>query len=49
MAFQLYLGMASRMAAELGSTFVKTYYCENFEEVTNICPAPIEIAGGKKN
>jgi len=43
-----YLGMASRMAAEMGSTFVKTYYCENFEEVTNICPAPIVIAGGKK-
>ncbi|MFW9821003.1 MAG: 3-hydroxy-5-phosphonooxypentane-2,4-dione thiolase, partial [Candidatus Thorarchaeota archaeon] len=43
-----YLGMASRMAAEMGATFVKTYYCENFEEVTNICPAPIVIAGGKK-
>ncbi len=43
-----YLGMASRMAAEMGSTFVKTYYCENFEEVTSICPAPIVIAGGKK-
>ena len=43
-----YLGMASRMAAELGATFVKTYYCENFEEVTGICPAPVVIAGGKK-
>ena len=43
-----YLGMASRMAAEMGATFVKTYYCENFEEVTSICPAPIVIAGGKK-
>jgi len=43
-----YLGMASRMAAELGSTFVKTYYCENFENVTSICPVPIVIAGGKK-
>lgn len=43
-----YLGMASRMAVELGATFVKTYYCENFEEVTNICPAPVVIAGGKK-
>ncbi len=43
-----YLGMASRMAAEMGATFVKTYYCENFEEVTNICPAPVVIAGGKK-
>ena len=43
-----YLGMASRMAAEMGATFVKTYYCENFEDVTSICPAPIVIAGGKK-
>ncbi len=43
-----YLGMASRMAAEIGTTFVKTYYCENFEDVTSICPVPIVIAGGKK-
>ncbi len=41
-----YLGMASRMAAEMGATFVKTYYCENFEQVTGICSAPIVIAGG---
>ncbi len=41
-----YLGMASRMAAEMGSTFVKTYYCEEFEKVTGICPSPIVIAGG---
>ncbi|MHA1688784.1 MAG: 3-hydroxy-5-phosphonooxypentane-2,4-dione thiolase [Promethearchaeota archaeon] len=43
-----YLGMASRLAAEMGATFVKTYYCENFEEVISICPVPIVIAGGKK-
>lgn len=43
-----YLGMASRMAAEMGATFVKTYYCPNFENVTSICPVPIVIAGGKK-
>jgi len=43
-----YLGMASRMAAEMGATFVKTYYCDNFENVTSICPVPIVIAGGKK-
>jgi len=43
-----YLSMASRMAAEMGATFVKTYYCEDFEEVTSICPAPVVIAGGKK-
>ena len=43
-----YLGMASRMAAEMGATFVKTYYCEDFQNVTSICPVPIVIAGGKK-
>jgi putative autoinducer-2 (AI-2) aldolase len=43
-----YLGMASRMAAEMGATFVKTYYCDNFENVTSICPVPVVIAGGKK-
>jgi len=43
-----YLSMASLMAAEMGATFVKTYYCEDFEEVTSICPAPVVIAGGKK-
>ncbi|MBY9014484.1 MAG: hypothetical protein KGD68_02210 [Candidatus Lokiarchaeota archaeon] len=43
-----YLDMASSMAAELGATFVKTYYCDNFENVTSICPVPVVIAGGKK-
>lgn len=43
-----YLGMASRMAAEMGATFVKTYYCEDFDQVTGICPVPVVIAGGKK-
>jgi len=44
-----YLGMASRVIAELGAQAVKTYYCEpGFEEVTHACPVPILIAGGKK-
>jgi putative autoinducer-2 (AI-2) aldolase len=43
-----FLGMASRMAAEMGATMVKTYYCENFDQVTGICPCPVVIAGGKK-
>jgi putative autoinducer-2 (AI-2) aldolase len=43
-----YLSLASRMAAELGASIVKTYYCENFERVVETCPAPIVIAGGKK-
>jgi len=44
-----YLGMATRVCAEIGCQFVKTYYCaEGFEEVTAGCPVPIVIAGGKK-
>jgi len=44
-----YLSLASRMLAEFGAQFVKTYYCaEGFEKVTATCPVPIVIAGGKK-
>lgn len=43
-----YLGLASRIAAELGAHFVKTYYCDGFEKVVNNCPIPVVIAGGKK-
>src|ERR671930_1403345 len=43
-----YLGLASRVAAEQGAHIVKTYYCENFEQVAEGCPVPLIIAGGKK-
>lgn len=43
-----YLGLACRIAAELGAHFVKTYYCEEFEKVVESCPVPLVIAGGKK-
>jgi len=43
-----YFSLACRIAAEQGAHIVKTYYCENFEEVVNSCPVPIIIAGGKK-
>jgi 3-hydroxy-5-phosphonooxypentane-2,4-dione thiolase len=44
-----YLGMATRICAELGAQFVKTYYCSpGFEQVTAGCPVPIVMAGGKK-
>jgi len=43
-----YLGLACRIAAELGAQIVKTYYCEGFEKVINGCPVPVIIAGGKK-
>lgn len=40
--------LATRIVAELGANIVKTYYCENFEEVVAACPVPIVVAGGKK-
>jgi putative autoinducer-2 (AI-2) aldolase len=44
-----YLGLATRICAELGAQIVKTYYCaEGFERVTAGCPVPIVMAGGKK-
>jgi 3-hydroxy-5-phosphonooxypentane-2,4-dione thiolase len=44
-----YLGLATRIIAELGAQVVKTYYCEpGFEKVTAGCPVPIVMAGGKK-
>jgi putative autoinducer-2 (AI-2) aldolase len=43
-----YMSLASRMAAELGASIVKTYYVEGFEKVVETCPVPIVIAGGKK-
>ena len=43
-----YLGLACRIAAEMGAHMVKTYYCEDFEKVVEGCPVPIVIAGGKK-
>ncbi|MFH1054643.1 MAG: 3-hydroxy-5-phosphonooxypentane-2,4-dione thiolase [Candidatus Altiarchaeota archaeon] len=43
-----YMALASRMAAELGASIVKTYYVEGFERVVDTCPVPIVIAGGKK-
>ena len=44
-----YLGLATRICAELGAQVVKTYWCpEGFERVTAGCPVPIVMAGGKK-
>ncbi|MEW6001583.1 MAG: 3-hydroxy-5-phosphonooxypentane-2,4-dione thiolase [Nitrospirota bacterium] len=43
-----YLGLACRIAAEMGAHFVKTYYCENFYKVVEGCPVPVVMAGGKK-
>lgn len=44
-----YMRLATRICAELGASYVKTYYVpEDFETVTAACPVPIVIAGGKK-
>lgn len=44
-----YFRLATRMCAELGAHFIKTYYVEKeFETITSCCPVPIVIAGGKK-
>ena len=44
-----YMRLACRICAELGATYVKTYYVEEgFDTVTSSCPVPIVIAGGKK-
>lgn len=40
--------LATRMLAEFGAQIVKSYYCENFEQVAAACPVPIVVAGGKK-
>ena len=41
-----YLAMCCRIAAELGARVVKTYWCEDFDRVTNGCPVPVVMAGG---
>jgi putative autoinducer-2 (AI-2) aldolase len=43
-----FLSLSCRIAAELGATYVKTYYCDEFEKVVESCPIPIVIAGGPK-
>jgi putative autoinducer-2 (AI-2) aldolase len=44
-----YMRLATRICAELGATYVKTYYVDkDFDTVTASCPVPIVIAGGKK-
>jgi putative autoinducer-2 (AI-2) aldolase len=44
-----YFRLATRICAELGAQYVKSYYIEDgFETVTASCPVPIVMAGGKK-
>ncbi|QWR77927.1 3-hydroxy-5-phosphonooxypentane-2,4-dione thiolase [Candidatus Magnetomonas plexicatena] len=44
-----YFRLACRICAELGASYVKTYYVpDGFDTVTSSCPVPIVMAGGKK-
>jgi len=44
-----YFRLATRICAELGAHYIKSYYIEDgFETVTSSCPVPIVMAGGKK-
>ena len=43
-----YIGLATRILAELGVSIVKTYFVPGFEQIAAACPVPIVIAGGKK-
>ena len=44
-----YFRLATRICAELGAHYIKTYYIEkDFETVCAACPVPIVMAGGKK-
>lgn len=43
-----YLALCTRICAELGARVVKTYWCKDFEKVTEGCPVPVVMAGGPK-
>src|SRR5512136_2166577 len=44
-----YFRLATRICAELGAHYIKTYYVETgFETVCAACPVPVVVAGGKK-
>jgi putative autoinducer-2 (AI-2) aldolase len=43
-----YLALSCRIAAEMGSQMVKTYYCDDFFKIIKSCPVPVVIAGGPK-
>jgi len=44
-----YFRLATRICAELGAHYIKTYYVEDgFDTVCTACPVPIVMAGGKK-
>jgi putative autoinducer-2 (AI-2) aldolase len=42
------MSLATRICAELGADFVKTYYADGFEALVQSAMVPVVIAGGKK-
>ena len=49
MAVQTFIGADGQLSSiDNLSQIVKTYDCEDFEEVVAACPVPIVVAGGKK-
>jgi 3-hydroxy-5-phosphonooxypentane-2,4-dione thiolase len=43
-----YLGLATRICAELGADMVKTYATDGFEAVVEAAMVPVVVAGGKR-
>jgi 3-hydroxy-5-phosphonooxypentane-2,4-dione thiolase len=43
-----YLGLATRICAELGADMVKTYHTDGFEAVVEAAMVPVVVAGGKR-
>jgi putative autoinducer-2 (AI-2) aldolase len=43
-----YLGLACRLAAEIGSHLIKTYYCTGFDKIVDSSLVPLVVAGGPR-
>jgi putative autoinducer-2 (AI-2) aldolase len=43
-----YLGLATRICAELGADMVKTYHADGLEAVVEAAMVPVVVAGGKR-
>ena len=43
-----YLGLATRICAELGADLVKTYHTDGFEAIVEAAMVPVVVAGGRR-
>lgn len=43
-----FLTLSCRIAAEFGADIVKTYFCDDFEDLIRKVPVPVVVAGGPK-